>query len=44
MRKQDSKRVDEIYKKLTGRNARPSEWSIGATPSRKRSSTRRRGL
>jgi hypothetical protein len=25
---QDSKRVDEIYKKLTGRNSRPGEWKI----------------
>jgi len=28
MAKQDNKRVEEIYKKLTGRNARPGEWSI----------------
>ncbi|MFG3595548.1 hypothetical protein ACFXS9_26950 [Bradyrhizobium sp. RDI18] len=29
MAKQDNKRVDEIYKKLTsGRGARPGEWSI----------------
>ncbi|SEC70773.1 hypothetical protein [Bradyrhizobium erythrophlei] len=26
MAKQDSGRVDEIYKKLAGRNARPGEW------------------
>jgi hypothetical protein len=28
MAAQDKKRVDEIYKKLTGRNSRPGEWSI----------------
>jgi len=28
MAKQDVRRVDEIYKKLTGRNSRPGEWSI----------------
>jgi len=25
---QDIKRIDELYKKLTGRSSRPGEWSI----------------